>query len=165
MRELERHHDDKLNIIRSMAIPINNLNAESSATPAVAAGKGTPRRRPPTPYAESNENEEYHAFVYEHTETVQVKKRCQSEERLLQVIIIISTTIVIVAILVIRSVTFVTTRSRCCTEVSFTYTTRLLTMVHSILFLDDFVCELNSLVFDFHCIISLFEYDLCPSCS
>ena len=83
MRELERQHDDKLNIIRSMAIPINNHVAESCPTPG--AGKGGSRRRPPTPYAESNENEEFHAMAYEHTEIVQVKKRCQSEERLLQV--------------------------------------------------------------------------------
>jgi len=90
MRELERQHDDKLNIIRSMAIPINTHVAESCATPA---GKGTPRRRPPTPYAEStkidaeeesNGNEKYRMVAYEHTEVVQVKKRCQSEERLLQ---------------------------------------------------------------------------------
>ena len=57
MCKLARQHDDKLNIIRAMAIPINNHNAESGATPvAAAAGKGTPRRRPSAPYTESNEN-------------------------------------------------------------------------------------------------------------
>jgi len=91
MRELERQHDDKLNIIRSRAIPINTHVAESCATPG---GKGgTHRRRPPIPYAEStkldaeeesNGNEKYRMVAYEHTEVVQVKKRCQSEERLLQ---------------------------------------------------------------------------------
>lgn len=50
LREFERQRDDKLNIIRSMTIAIDNHNAESCATSAVAAGKETPRRRPPTPY-------------------------------------------------------------------------------------------------------------------
>ena len=145
MRELERQHDDKLNIIRSMANPINTHIVESCATAAaVALGKGTSRRRPPTPYAESNENEEIRAVAYEHTEIVQVKKRCQSEERLLQVIILVSTEILIViflsfhVILVIRSVTLVKTRSCCCTKVNFHSS---LSSDHHDYFLDDVVCE------------------------
>lgn len=154
MRELERQHDDKLNIIRSMAIPINTHVAETCATPA---GKGTPRRRPPTPYAEStkldaeeelNGNEKYRMVAYEHTEVVQVKKRCQSEERLLQVMIIFFSRLRFLiehVCLVIRSITFVTTRSRGCTKVSFSLSNWL--VMNRLIFLDDFVCKLDLFVF------------------
>lgn len=105
MRELERQHDDKLNIIRSMAA--SNTNTPTNDYP---------------------------------------RKRCQSEERILQEVNLFILLIVIEIYLFYldsNTISFVTSRSSCATKVNHkNISLFLFSFIFSYsFFLDDFACE------------------------